>query len=67
MVPYIEALDLADQIQCIRDIYGCVHGGSLDQSEFFASRGWNYERASLLSRPAKTDATRAELHGKDEL
>lgn len=42
---HIAALDKADAVGVIREVYVRIQGESLDQSAFFALRGWNYERS----------------------
>lgn len=51
---HIAALDAADTVKTIREVYTRVLGDELDQTTFFALLGWNYER------PARKNSSTAQ-------
>ena len=48
-LPQLDALDLADQVEAIKEIYYRISPGT-DQSAFFRHKGWDYERTSPLKK-----------------
>eukprot|EP00965_Chrysotila_dentata_P194344 6176316-Pleurochrysis_carterae.AAC.1 len=53
---HIEALDQADRVEVIRDVYNRIQAG-VDQSSFFALKGWNYDRSSVRQKQARRERT----------
>ena len=52
---YIDALDQADRVDVIRDVYTRVQGQVIDQSNFFKLRGWNYDRSPMRDKRLHKD------------
>jgi hypothetical protein len=52
---YVDALDQADAVGVIRQVYDRIQGGAVDQTAFFALRGWDYERSATRRRAAASD------------
>jgi len=50
----IAILDLADQVDTIKEIYQRILPDHIDQSSFFKHKGWDYERGSTSPTASPT-------------
>ena len=49
---YVAALDLADQVDAIKEVYYRI-SPDVDQTAFFKHKGWDYERATQGGSPSR--------------
>ena len=53
---HIQALDLADQVEIIKEVYHRILPDHIDQTQFFKHKGWDYERSTARGGPATSPA-----------
>ena len=52
---YVVALDLADQVDAIKEIYYRI-SPEVDQTTFFRHKGWYYDRSAKAEAEVRTEA-----------
>eukprot|EP00908_Phaeocystis_cordata_P012325 Transcript_2330.p1 GENE.Transcript_2330~~Transcript_2330.p1 ORF type:complete len:352 (+),score=127.81 Transcript_2330:2-1057(+) len=62
---YVIALDLADQVEAIKEIYYRI-SPDVDQTTFFRHKGWYYDRSAASEREARAAEADAEAEPRAE-